>query len=358
MSWDDGWPKDQDGWQTDDSSWAGEDGNWDGPQRRRRPIWLVLPLFALILLVGIFLVVRNRGESGEEQTAATEAPPVATEVPVLVPTTAAENPTAAAPIPTFGANGNAALLLDEAIYDLAMAWINESRREAGVQPVVWDAVAAKAGENHVLEMVEWGYFSHWNLDGLGPEHRYSRTGGVNAVSENLHARASVRPPDDWSVVIREAHAGLMDSPGHRANILDPAHTHVGIAIAFDATAGQVRMAQEFTNQYVALNRWLPLAAERGASVLIDGTIQNPNIEGILLDLAWEPIPTPLSVEELNQTNTYTSAAQSIETTRIERAFSTEFLLDNAGRPGIYHIRIFGDLNGTQALLMDHSIWVE
>jgi len=39
-------------------------------------------------------------------------------------------------------------------------------------------------------------------------------------------------------------------------------------------------------------------------------------------------------------------------------FLEEVTLDNAGRPGIYHIRIFADINGAQALLMDHAVWVE
>ena len=220
------------------------------------------------------------------------------------------------------------------------------------------AVAAEAGRRHVVEMAEWSYFSHWNLEGLGPEHRYSRAGGANAVGENLHAMASIRPPDDWQAVIREAHAGLMDSPGHRANILHPAHTHVGLAIAYSAATGQMRMAQEFTNHYVTLNQWLPLSAERGARLVVDGVIASRNVGNVLLDVAWEPLPRPLSVSELNATNTYTAAAQSFDTRAVGPTFREEVTLDNAGRPGIYHIRIFGDMGGEQALLLSHAIWVE
>ena len=332
MSWDDSWQSNQDGWQ--DGGWSG-DGNGGAPRRRRRGVWLALAALPVLLVVGLLLAARNRGGQADGAPTPTASPnplvaaatiaPAATTSPAA---TASPEPETPASSPTFGPNGAASVIHDEAINTLALELINESRRAAGLQPVLWDAVAAEAGERHVVEMVEWGYFSHWNLDGLGPEHRYSRVGGVNAVMENLHARASVRPPDDWGAVIREAHAGLMDSPGHRANILDPAHTHVGIAIAYDASAGQVRLAQEFTNQYVVLNRWLPLSAERGARILVDGSIANPNIDNILLDVAWEPIPQPLSVEQLNQTSSYSGAAQSFNTMRIERGFSQEVALDN------------------------------
>lgn len=372
MSWNDEWPKDGDNWGSDGGQWPGSggDGGWDQPRRRRRgPIIALIAALAVVVFGGLLLLARGRGQTVDEPdatgvagatvAATASASGAATPDPTPTPT----------PLPAPPTSGNAAtgapaavtvFPFEDPIYTLALDLINESRREAGLPAVAWDSVAAEAGRRHVVEMIEWGYFSHWNLEGLGPEHRYSRAGGANAVSENLHARASVRPPTaagDWETVIREAHAGLMDSPGHRANILDPAHTHVGIAIAYDQTAGQMRLTQEFTNQYVTLNRWLPLSAERGAALQLDGSAAG-SLDNLLLDLAWEPLPQPLSVEALNQTQTYTSAAQSYDTTQLERAFSRAVVLDNAGRPGIYHIRIFGDLNGEQALVVDHAVWVE
>lgn len=374
MSWNDEWPKDGDNWGPDGGQGAGSgsggDGGWGQPRRRRRgPIIALVAVLAVVVFGGLLLMARGRGDGDEpaptpvtSATAMATPPATGAATPDLTPTPA---PLPAAPIsgdaPTTPSEAAVTVFPFEApIYTLALELINESRREAGLSAVAWDSVAAEAGRRHVVEMVEWGYFSHWNLEGLGPEHRYSRAGGANAVSENLHARASVRPPTvaaDWETVIREAHVGLMDSPGHRANILDPTHTHVGIAIAYDQTAGQMRLAQEFTNQYVSLNRWLPLSAERGATLQLDGSAAG-SLDNLLLDLAWEPLPQPLSVEALNQTQTYTSAAQSYDTTRLEAAFSRDVVLDNAGRPGIYHIRIFADVNGQQALLVDRAVWVE
>jgi uncharacterized protein YkwD len=368
MSWNDDWPNEPDKWPNETNAWAGGDGRGGGP--RRRPKWLFLIIVpALILVAGLlFLMARNWRDETAAITPGTPSTASATIAPAVTGTTPAPA-TAATPPPETTAPTEATSNLpppadiqtfpfEDPLYTLAMELINESRREAGLQPVVWDSVAAEAGRRHVVEMAEWSYFSHWNLEGLGPEHRYSRAGGANAVGENLHAMASIRPPDDWQAVIREAHAGLMDSPGHRANILHPAHTHVGLAIAYSAATGQMRMAQEFTNHYVTLNQWLPLSAERGARLVVDGVIASRNVGNVLLDVAWEPLPRPLSVSELNATNTYTAAAQSFDTRAVGPTFREEVTLDNAGRPGIYHIRIFGDMGGEQALLLSHAIWVE
>ena len=378
MSWNDDWPKDQDDWPKDSPTWADGNGGWDGAPRRRSKLPYFVGLLALIVVAGLLLlIVRNRGRQATAATPVATADATAAVVTGAATTALAGNqadPTAtseAAPT-TDGAAPTAATTpanqppagdiqtfpFEDPLYTLAMDLINESRREAGLPTVVWDSVAAEAGRRHVVEMAEWGYFSHWNLEGLGPEHRYSRAGGANAVRENLHALASIRPPDDWQAVVRQAHAGLMDSPGHRDNILDPAHTHVGIAIAYSAATGQMRLAQEFTNHYVTLNQWLPLTAERGARLGVDAVIANQNVSNVLLDVAWEALPPPLSVGELNATNTYSSAAESFDTRAVGPTFLEEVTLDNAGRPGIYHIRIFADINGAQALLMDHAVWVE
>jgi hypothetical protein len=147
----------------------------------------------------------------------------------------------------------------------------------------------------------------------------------------------------------------MNSPGHRANILDPAHTHVGIGMAYDPETGQFRLAQEFTNQYVQLETPLPLQAGAGDSVGFNGRIPQENVSNVLLNLAYEPFPTPLSLEQLAQTNVYASAAESIETWRGDLAFQRTVTLGET--PGLYHLRVFADIDGEQALILDHIVEV-
>ncbi|HUM67672.1 MAG TPA: CAP domain-containing protein [Chloroflexota bacterium] len=161
------------------------------------------------------------------------------------------------------------------------------------------------------------------------------------------------PPE----VIQNAHTGLMNSPGHRANILDPAHTHVGIGMAYNADTGQFRLAQGFTNQYGRLSSPLPLQAAPGDTIAVRGHLTGESLSNPLLNLAYEPLPTPMNREILNRTSTYTSAATSLTTRQVDLTFDETVTLDNNGQAGFYHIRLFVDVAGEQALVIDHVILV-
>ena len=241
--------------------------------------------------------------------------------------------------------------------------INEDRAAAGGSQLNWDTTAARAGQRHVEDMIQFNYFSHWNRDGFGPEHRYAQIGGQHAVMENLHTFEYVyedgrgAPIEDWESVVENAQTGLMNSAGHRVNILDPAHTHVGIGMAYNPEIGQFRLSQEFTNQYVQLIQPIPVQAVLGQEIRVNGRISSNNINNILLDLSYEPFPESVSIEELDATSTYSSVVESIHTIVVSVEFDERILIDENGYPGFYHIRIFGDLPTGQALLMDRIITV-
>lgn len=250
----------------------------------------------------------------------------------------------------------------ESLQDLMLDLINQDRVASGLGKVEWDETAAQAGVVHAQDMLENGYFSHWNLVGLGPDHRYSLAGGKHAVMENLHAFSYTfengrgAPVEDWEAVIVQAQEGLMNSPGHRANILDPAHTHVGIGMAYDAATGQFYLAQEFTNQYVILAEDLPLTAMPGSNLSLRGHVDGEDLSRLLFSLAYEPFPAPLSLQELAQRSTYTSPAESVEVQAIDLVFHE--LVTLGDQPGLYHIRLFVDIARQQALVMDHVVWVD
>ena len=240
--------------------------------------------------------------------------------------------------------------------------INQSRAAANLPPVTWDTTATLAGRLHAEDMAQFNYFSHWNHDGLGPDHRYSLIGGQHAVMENLHAfsytydNGQGAPIESWPEVIQNAHTGLMNSPGHRANILDPAHTHVGIGMAYNPQTGQFRLAQEFTNQYTRLEQPLPRQAQPADTITVRGQFIGINLSNPLLQLAYEPFPQPMSLEELERTSTYSSTAVDVETRRVALTFDELIPLRQAS-PGYYHIRLFVDIQGQQALILDHVIEV-
>ncbi len=269
---------------------------------------------------------------------ATPLPPSVTQAPTTLVT---RQPTALLPatlaVPGFDLTALQAVMLTA---------INADRAAAGLDPVAWDDTAAQAGQTHTADMLANDYFSHWNLQGLGPEHRYAQAGGLDAVAENLYTYwyryedGRAAPIEDWPRVIRDAQASLMQSPGHRRTILDPAHTHVGIGIVYDPQRGEMRLAQEFVTRLVDMET-LPAEAAPGDTLVVRGTLRDTATDP-LINLAYMPWPTPFTADTVPQ-GAYTSPAEIIEAIQPQlddRQFSAEVRLGQPNAPGIYTIRVW------------------
>ncbi|MFZ5501246.1 MAG: CAP domain-containing protein, partial [Candidatus Micrarchaeota archaeon] len=218
----------------------------------------------------------------------------------------------------------------------------------GLSEVAWDETAALAGTQHAQEMAQYGYISHRNLDGYGPEHRYAMAGGTHYVMENVHVTwhssgGEPRSADAWEAWVRDAQASLMESELHRANILAPEHTHVGIGMAYDPATGYFSIAQEFVNQYTTVQPPL-LTASLGQQMELVGWL-NAGVSNPLLNIAYEPLPVPLSLDEL-QPESYASQAESYAVPDVSLAadgkFTSDFTLNHEEQPGLYHIRLWVD----------------
>lgn len=232
------------------------------------------------------------------------------------------------------------------LLDYFLQLINAARRQQGLSPVAWDAFAAQVGRAHAEEMAQNQYMSHWNLLGYGPDVRYSLAGGQDSAMENVFSswrrydNGTPVPIDDWRAQIDEAHMALMNSPGHRANILMPEHTHVGIGIAYDAATGEFRVAQEFVNRYIKLEP-LPSVGQLGQVILVRGQLF-PGSTQPMINLAFEPEPRPMNVAQLNATKTYASPAQFLEAYNVQEQPDGIFQADVklGTQPGLYHVRIW------------------
>lgn len=115
--------------------------------------------------------------------------------------------------------------------------LNAERQRAGLRPLDPDPLLTAAARAHARDMLAQGYFAHVDLAGRTPADR-ARAAGVRfaVAGENLALAPTVEL----------AHRGLMDSPGHRANILSPLYTRVGIGVADGGLHGKL-FAQEFAD---------------------------------------------------------------------------------------------------------------
>jgi uncharacterized protein YkwD len=113
--------------------------------------------------------------------------------------------------------------------------VNQERAKAGLKPLVMDPELTQVARQHSADMFARGYFSHYTPEGLSPFDRMHKAGvNFRTAGENL----ALAP------TLTIAHNGLMNSPGHRANILRPQFGRVGIGI-MDGGARGLMISQEF-----------------------------------------------------------------------------------------------------------------
>jgi len=99
-------------------------------------------------------------------------------------------------------------------------FVNRERAAQSLSALQWDNALFKAARRHALLMLNLNRLEHQFSSEPSLEDRLSETGArFTAIAENIAIGANPQT----------IHAGWMDSPGHRKNILNPQLTSVGIA---------------------------------------------------------------------------------------------------------------------------------
>ena len=103
---------------------------------------------------------------------------------------------------------------------------NAARVEHGLSILSWDDQVKQTARDHSVDMAQNHYFNHTNLEGQSPFDRMEEDNiSFLAAGENLAA-------GQMSSIF--AHEGLMNSLGHRENILQTQFESLGIGVAFDS----------------------------------------------------------------------------------------------------------------------------
>ncbi|MEU0954620.1 CAP domain-containing protein [Streptomyces niveus] len=110
-----------------------------------------------------------------------------------------------------------------------VALTNAERTAARLRPLAGDPRLTAAAQAHSDEMVGRGFYSHTSPDGRQPWDRAAAAGCTHrGIGENIACGQR-----SAAEVVR----GWMESPGHRANILKPDFTHIGIGFRGGGEAG-------------------------------------------------------------------------------------------------------------------------
>ncbi|MFF7770033.1 CAP domain-containing protein [Streptomyces massasporeus] len=106
---------------------------------------------------------------------------------------------------------------------------NRERTRHGLPPLSADPPLTTAAQAHSADMVARAFYAHTAPDGSRPWDRAAAAGSTRrSIGENI--ACGQRSPSD---VVE----GWMNSPGHRANILKPGFTHIGVGFAGGGRAG-------------------------------------------------------------------------------------------------------------------------
>jgi len=115
--------------------------------------------------------------------------------------------------------------------------VNNEREKRGLKRLEISIKLQELAREYARDMFARGYFSHYNPEGESPFDRMKKYNiSFFAAGENL----ALAP----NVIL--AHQGLMNSPGHRANILSSDFGTVGIGVMDGGIYGEM-FVQEFTD---------------------------------------------------------------------------------------------------------------
>ncbi len=114
--------------------------------------------------------------------------------------------------------------------------VNQARAQQGLKPLKIDMDLVKLARLKSQDMVDHDYFSHHSPTYGSPFDMMNDAGIIyKKAAENIAGNSSVKG----------AHTSLMNSSGHRANILNPDFTHIGIGIVNGSKYGKI-----FTQMFI------------------------------------------------------------------------------------------------------------
>lgn len=180
-----------------------------------------------------------------------------------------------------------------------LALVNRDRRKAGLAELQWDEAVTKVARSYSEEMKRTRVVAHISpTSGSAADRVRAAKINTQLVLENV-ARA---------YGVAEAHAGLMDSPGHHQNLMSPLATTIGIGVALgNLVSGRPEMfvTQVFTrvNQRIdaretaaTLHKMLQGKKTLPRAAMLDRIAQRVAEHmagGAPMERAWDPVEADL-----------------------------------------------------------------
>ena len=229
--------------------------------------------------------------------------------------------------------------------------INANRARHKLSPVQLDIFASRVASMTSSDAAKGKYSGHWNLRGEKPYHRYAFAGGMDHVSENASMMWSSAPLsknyEDVKKYILNAHMQMYNetppNDGHRKNILNPWHTHVGLG--FSMVEGDFRYYEHFIDRHLEFDP-VALSVNAGSKAAISGKVTAPGYGVFFVSVYYEPFLAPMTASDISHKGSYpdytnSSAANlafwDIVYDDATKKFSFAF---TTGKKGLYYVHIY------------------
>ena len=252
-------------------------------------ITIIFLLFVFITKTGILASIINK--TGPPISAITGTVPINKSLNISVPTT----------IPIQKIN-------QTALDFYALGLINKDRSKFGLPPVSISNISS--AQQHAESMLEYDYFSHWDLFDMKPYMRYTLLGGNQSVQENIAYEESTSCSAfscvgninvtkalynmEYSMMYNDS---ICCNNGHRDNILNPYHNQVSIGVAYNAST--VYFVEDFINNYISWSPGSPSYSNTGEVYLIGNTSNNISFYGAYV--TYDPLLVNLTRSEVPET---------------------------------------------------------
>lgn len=142
--------------------------------------------------------------------------------------------------------------------------LNRDRRKHGLKPLRMQEDLRRVARKHSLDMAQKDYFDHVNLQAQSPSDRLKIARVTDTTSgENLAKIGGFAHPTQF------AEEGLMNSPGHRANILNDSYNVVGIGVIQDSRKIYY-FTQNFAKRALVFKRKIAQKIPIGKTLRISG----------------------------------------------------------------------------------------
>ncbi len=192
--------------------------------------------------------------------------------------------------------------------------INKDRAANGLPNVTLSCTPS--AQQHADSMLEYNYFSHWDIYGMKPYMRYTLLGGTGAVQENVayklsgvHACLGSICESYGNVNVTSAIESLEynmmynDSTcchdGHRDNILSPDHNEVSIGVAYNSTS--VYLVEDFVDDYVT---WLNNTPSFSSDTVYLKGVTSQNTKLSTIEVVYDPSVSDMNGQQLDNTSDY------------------------------------------------------